>query len=135
MRCVGSARLSSDGASMASAIASGNPASRDQPVAEPAKDQRAHAARLGEREKARDPRAHRIAHHVGALDPQMRKQVGRVLRHQLGAVVGGQVEFFALPMAAVVEGDDPPPRLGERLDPARLDPIDAMVGGEAVAIR
>ena len=62
----------------------------------------------------------------------MREQVGRVLGHQIGAVVGGQIEFFALPMAAVVERDNPPPCPGERLDPARIDPVDAMVGGEAV---
>ena len=40
-----------------------------EPVTHPAEDQRAHPLRLGEREERRDPRAHRIAHHVGALDP------------------------------------------------------------------
>ena len=66
---------------------------------------------LGEREEARDPRAHRIAHHVGALDSQMREQVGRVLGHEIGAIVGGRVELFALPVAAIVERDDAAPGL------------------------
>ena len=119
-RCAGSARLSSDGASSASAIASGNPASRVSRSPIPPRIERAHALRLGEREEARDPRPHRIAHHVGALDPQMLKQIGRVLGHQFGAIVGGRVELLALPMAAVSKATTRrPARAASRPSPAR----------------
>jgi hypothetical protein len=35
-------------------------------------------------------------------------------------------------MAAVVESDDPPPGLGQGLNPQRKDPIDRVGRGEAV---
>ena len=41
-----------------------------EPVAETPEHERAHEAGVFERKQARDPRAHRIPHHVGALDPQ-----------------------------------------------------------------
>ena len=44
----------------------------------------------------------------------------------------GAYSFWLCPVAAVVERDDPAPGLGEGLHPARIDPVDAMVGGEAV---
>ena len=62
----------------------------------------------------------------------MREQVGRVSDHQIGAIVGGRVELCALPVAAIVERDDAAPGLSQRLDPTRIDPVDAMVRGEAM---
>ena len=47
-------------------------------------------------------------------------------------ILGGRIELLARPVAAIVEGDDPPPRPGQRLDPTRIDPIDAMVRSKAV---
>ena len=48
-------------------------------------------------------------------------------------MIGRRVgRLVALPVAAIVEGDHPPAVVGQRLDPARIDPVDAMVGGEAV---
>ena len=35
-------------------------------------------------------------------------------------------------MTAIVERDDAAPGLRQRLDPTRIDPVDAMVGGEAM---
>ena len=61
-----------------------------------------------------------------------RKQVGRVARHQVGAIVGGTVEFLAPAVTAVVERHHAASRMGQRLDPARVHPVDAVVGGEAV---
>jgi len=97
-----------------------------------AEDHRAKALRTARQEPHRDASAHRIAHHVGALDPQARHEVRRVARHPIGTIVGGSVEFLALPVAAVVERDDPAPGITERLHPARIDPVDAMVRGEAM---
>ena len=85
-----------------------------------------------ERKQARDPRAHRIAHHVGAPNPKMREQVGRVAGHEIGAIGAGRVGLLALPMTAVVERDDPAPGAGQGLDPARVHPVHAKVRGEAV---
>ena len=104
----------------------------DQPVAEPAEDQPANALRMGEREEGGDARPHRIAHRVGPLDAEMVEQARRVGRHQR-RMVGRRVgRLVALAVAAIVEGDHPPAVVGQRLDPARIDPVDAMVGGEAV---
>src|SRR5271166_84668 len=103
-----------------------------EPVAEAAQDQRTHEIRLRQREEARDAGAHRIAHHVGPLDLKASEEIARVARHQLGAIVGRRVRLLARPVAAIVEGDDAPPRPGQRLDPARIDPVDAMVRSKAM---
>ena len=80
--------------------------------------------RMVEREHGRDPRAHRIAHDVGAVDAEMIEQIRRVARHQLEAVVLGVVELGAVAVAAYVHGDDPPPVRGQRVDPAGGPPVD-----------
>jgi hypothetical protein len=90
------------------------------------------AAAIASGKKARDPRAHRIAHDVGALDPQMRKEVDCIPGHEIGAIIGGRVELLALPMTAVVERHNAAPSLRQRFDPTRVDPVDAKVGGEAM---
>ena len=112
--------------------ADGQARAMHQPVAETTEDQRAHEFGPAERQERGDARAHRIAHHVGALDPEAPEEIGRVAGHQVGAIVARGVELLARAVAAVVEGDDPPPGMGQRLDPARIDPVDAMVRGEAV---
>jgi hypothetical protein len=62
----------------------------------------------------------------------MREQIGRVPDHQISVIIGGRVQLFALPMAAVVERDDAASGLSESLDPTRIHPIDAMIRGEAM---
>jgi hypothetical protein len=47
-------------------------------------------------------------------------------------IVLRRVKLLALPVTAVVERHDAAASLSEGLDPARTDPIDAMVGGEGV---
>ena len=44
----------------------------------------------------------------------------------------GRIELLALAMAAIVEGDDPPAGLRQRVDPARIDPVDRSARGEAM---
>ena len=132
MRCIGSVRSSSDGASIASAIADRQPDAVHQPVAKSAENERADELGLAQRQEGRNPRAHRIAHHVGAFDVKVLKQIGRVAGHQVRAVVGRLIELLARAVASIVERDHPPPGPGQGLHPARIDPVDAMVGGEAV---
>jgi hypothetical protein len=62
----------------------------------------------------------------------MHEQIGRVFRHQVSVIVARRVELFALSVSAVVERHDAAPCLSESRDPARIDPVDAMVRGEAV---
>ena len=62
----------------------------------------------------------------------MREQVDRVPSHEIGAIVGGRMELFALPVAAIVERHDAAPGLRQRFDPTRVHPVDAMAGGEAM---
>ena len=62
----------------------------------------------------------------------MVEQARRVGGHQRRMVGGGIGRFVALAVAAIVEGDHPPAVMGQRFDPTRIDPVDAMVGGEAV---
>ena len=94
----------------------------DQPAAEPAEHDTAHAIRMRQRQKRRDARAHRIAHHVGARDIEMIEQRPHVLGHH-GAVIGGRiVELGRGAMAAIVERDHAPAGAGQRRDPARDRP-------------
>ena len=85
-----------------------------------------------QRQEGGDARAHRVAHDVRAVDVQVRQKIGGVARHEIRAVVGRGIELLARAVPAIVERHDPPPGPGQGLDPARIDPVDAMVGGEAV---
>ena len=94
MRPVGSLTSASDGASSASAMVSGRPTPSTRRMPSPPRIDRAHARRMIEREERRDARAHRIAHHVGALDLEMIEQRAHVVRH-VGAVIGGRIVQLA----------------------------------------
>ena len=54
-----------------------------------------------------NPRAHRITHHVGALDAEMIEQTPRILGHLRRAVELRVVQLLALAVPAIVERDDP----------------------------
>ena len=100
--------------------------------AEAAEKHRAHPLRGDERHMGRDPCAHGIAHHVGPPDAEMIEKPAAILRHAVGIVGLRVVELLALPMAPVVEGDDPVSGARQGLHPKRVDPVDRMVRGEAV---
>ena len=104
----------------------------DEMIAQPAQHQRSHEFGALQREKARNPGAHRVAHHVGARNAQVIEQVAGVLGHAVRAIGVGIVELLAAPMAAIVERDHPSAGLGQRIDPARIDPVDPMAGREAM---
>ena len=53
-------------------------------------------------------------------------------RHIADRVALGIVELVALPMAAMVEGDDPEPSSDECIDPFGADPVHIEIGGKAV---
>ena len=91
-------------------------------------------ARLGWRDatSADDARAHRIAHEVDAVKFKVVDKPRDVTRHQIGRIGLGIVEFGARAVTAVVEPDHPPPGLGQRVDPARIDPIDAAARAESM---
>jgi hypothetical protein len=106
------------------------PGAIDKMMAETAEDHRPHAARMSFGKKGGDPRAHRIAHHIGRLYAEIIEKRASVFRHLLHGVGGGVMEFFAAAMPPVVEGDDAPPRLGQGLYPLRENPIYRMGRGE-----
>ncbi len=108
------------------------PDALDQMMAEAAQDQPAHPRRMLPREEGGDPGAHGIAHHVGAVDGEMVEQIGRVRRHPVRRVSLRVVQLLARSVAAVVDQDRAPSRLGQRRRPARRDPVDAVRRGEAV---
>ena len=100
--------------------------------AEPADDKAAHTLRVGEREEGGDPRAHRIAHHIGPRDAEMIEQPPPVLCHRRRTVRVGIVEFVAPSMPPIVISDHPAPRGDECSHPTRVDPIGDQVRGKAV---
>lgn len=104
----------------------------DQRHADAADDQRAHRRGVVDGEKRPDPAPHRIAHHVGAAEAQVIDQVRGVPGEQPEPVHFRVVELGALPVAADVHGDHPPPGPLQGVDPAGGAPVDDDVGGEAV---
>ena len=120
------------GASSARAIGPVPTMPRTRLMPTPARISAAHALGMRKREKRGDARAHRIAHHVGAGDAEMVEQAARVLGHRRRAVEARVVELLAVPMPAIVEGDDAAPGLGQRAHPAGIEPIGRNVGGKAV---
>ncbi len=99
-------------------------------MAETAENHRAHAARMRLGKKGGDPRAHRIAHHIGRLDMKMIEKGAGILRHFLHGIVSGIIQFFAASMPAIIKGDDPAPRPGQDSYPLRKDPIHRMLRSE-----
>src|SRR4029077_15598627 len=93
---------------------------------------RAHTLRWGAREKGGDPRAHRIAHHIGPRDAEMIEQPPPVLCHRRRTVRVGIVEFAAPSMPPIVISDHPAPRGDECSHPTRVDPVGDQVRGKAV---
>src|SRR5215469_6333629 len=87
---------------------------------------------MGKRKKSRVPRAHGIAHDVGALEAEMLDQAANVLGHDRGMISGGVVELARLTVAAIVERDDTPPGARQRRHPAGRDPVHFLVRREAV---
>ena len=79
-----------------------------------------------------DPRAHRIAHDVGALDGEMIEQRAHIVRHQRHRIVGGIVQLAGGAVAAVVERDGAAAGAGERTHPAGIDPVHLLGRGKAV---
>src|SRR5262249_1782495 len=68
-------------------------------------------------------RAHRIAHHIGAGDREVIEQPAGILHHR-GRLVGLRlVELRALPMPAIVIGDDAVAVAAEQADPTGIKPI------------
>ena len=113
-------------------MVSGRPMPFDEPHAEPAEHGGAGAVGMGEREEGRVPRAHGIAHDVGALEAEMLDQAADVLGHDRGVIGGGIVELARLAVAAIVERDDAPAGARERRHPAGRDPVHFLVRREAV---
>ena len=132
MRPIGSVTSSSDGASSASAMLAGSPPPSTRWMPSPPRMARAHARGMREREEGGDARAHRIAHDIGARDAEMIEQRAHVLRH-VARVIGGRiVELGRVAMAAIVERDDAAAGARQRRDPAGIDPVHLLGGGEAV---
>ena len=44
----------------------------------------------------------------------------------------GLIELLAFAMAAIIEGDDAPAVLGQRVNPQRVGPVDRMIGRKAM---
>ena len=119
-------------ASSACAIGAGSRHRPHHVAAEPGEDGAAHALGVLKRQERGDARAHRIAHHIGPGDAQMIEQAARVLGHQRRAVGRRIVELVALAMPAIVDGDDAKAILGQKTDPAGVDPIVLDTGGKTV---
>ena len=82
---------------------------------------------MRQREERRDARAHGIAHDVATPDAEMIEQRPRVLGQNRQRVAFGIMRLVALPVAAVVERHHATPRVGQGLDPERVDPVDRVV--------
>src|SRR6478736_3788026 len=95
-------------------------------AAEAAHDQRAHALAVSKHEKRADPRPHRIAHHIGALDLQVVEQIARIIGHDRRVVILGVVQLFAASMAAIVERDDTAAVACKRAHPEGKQPVHRM---------
>ena len=93
VRPCGSVTSASDGASSASAMLSGRPTPSTRCMPSPPSTIGAHALRVLQRQECGDPRAHRIAHDVGAADAEMIHQRPHVLGHLVGVIVGRIVEL------------------------------------------
>ena len=59
-----------------------------------------------QRQERGDPRAHRIAHNVGARQRQMIEERAHVLRHDRAVIGGRLIELGRLAVPAIVERDD-----------------------------
>ena len=118
LRAVSLVTSSMRGASSARAIGPVPTMPRTRLMPAPAQDQAAHPLRMSEREKHGDARAHRIAHHIGAVDAEMVEQAARILGHGRRAIAARIVELLASSMPAIVEGDDAAAGLASACDPA-----------------
>ena len=90
--CIGLTRLASDGASIASAWQA--EARRDRQ--DDGRDRRGSSSARGSHapwQKGGDPRAHRIAHHIGRLNVEMVEKHASVLDHLLHGVGGRSWNF------------------------------------------
>ena len=87
---------------------------------------------MRERKESRDPRAHRIAHDIGAREPKMIEQSSHILRHDGAVIGGGLVNLAGCAVAAVVERDRATPGACQCRHPAGHDPIDLFVGRKTV---
>ncbi len=110
----------------------GQPDAVDQTDAEPAQDGPAQARGVRRCEEPGDARAHGITHHVGAAEIEMIDERAHVIGHA-SAVIGGRiVELARGAVSAVVERDDATAGLGQRRDPAGMDPVHLRRRREAV---
>jgi len=87
---------------------------------------------MAKRQIRGNPRTHRIAHDRQALVPQEVKQPHGVVGHIVREIELRIIEFARAAMASVVDGDRPPTGLLQRLDPARIHPVDDAGGGKSV---
>ena len=79
-----------------------------------------------------DARAHRVAQVRRRGDIEVVQQPNYIAGHDLDCVRGLVVGFVAVSVAATVKADHAKAGVGQRLLPAGADPIEAVVGGEAV---
>jgi hypothetical protein len=79
-----------------------------------------------------DASSHRVPQVVGHPDVEMVEQPAHVGGHDVHRVGGGVVGLVAGAVATAVETHDAKPGLGQRLLPACSDPVQLIVGGEAV---
>ena len=94
----------------------------DQANAKPAQNRRAHPFGIGQRQKRRNTRAHRVAEDIGPAEPEMIEQRAHILSHDRGVVGGGVIEFGRSAVAAHVGRNHPPADARERRHPARRHP-------------
>src|SRR6185437_9499506 len=79
-----------------------------------------------------EPRAHRVAHQVDALEPQVVHQAQDVAHQFLAAIGGRIVRLVALAVAARIVRDDAVALALEGPVPAEPAPVLGAAGGEAV---
>ena len=132
VRPIGSRTSASEGASSASAMLSGSPTPSTRRMPSPPSTARRSRAGCAEREERGDARAHGVAHHVGAAELEMIDERAHVIGHACAVIGGGIVELGRGAVAAIVERDDAPAGLGQRRDPAGMNPVHLRGRGEAV---